>query len=414
MNQENRILYIEKRLDTIEQRLNVLDIGKKNVNIKIWRDELDQINVQTVIVRPETGRCELKSQTWNPIKLLTRGSRHKNLYNKDVENENHEVSDFKSFMNVILGEKGKRTFTYCFKSNGDLNMCETLHEIDDNKCKHMYVCYDKQHICSAGIIVFKRFNDSFKIYIDNMSGTYFTREDDPKILKTSIASSFPSDVGIEDMITTINPRGNERDKEIFCSSDGTDEQGRPTRLFENSIDFFKICDDNIDYVQNRDDILPENDYSPRISEVSNMESTITEQPQEQHLQEPLELLVDPYPETETPDVYPYNAPGGPPQEENNFSFKKSLKKIFGLSGAKHYKKKHMPTKSINKSKGYYKKTKRNNKKPRKKSIKYNPSNMVLQNNKKPRKKSIKYNKKNIEQNLYNPSNMVLQNNKLQY
>ena len=393
MNQENRILSLENRIDTIEQRLNVLDIGKKNVNINIWRDELDQINVQTVIVRPETGSCELKSQTWNPIKLLTRGSRHKNLYNKDVENENHEVSDFKSFMNVILGEKGKRTFTYCFKSNGDLNMCETLHEIDDNKCKHMYVCYDKQHICSAGIIVFKRFNDSFKIYIDNMSGTYFTREDDPKILKTSIASSFPSDVGIEDMITTINPRGNERDKEIFCSSDGTDEQGRPTRLFENSIDFFKICDDNIDYVQNKDDILPENDYSPRISEVSNMESTITEQPQE-----PLELLVDPYPETETQDVYPYNAPEGPPQEENKFSFKKSFKKIFGMSGAKQYKKKHIPkksiNKSINKSKGYYKKTKRNNKKPR--------------------KKSIKYNKKNIEQNLYNPSNMVLQNNKLQY
>ena len=229
----DKLSNVVDRLNTLEERINVVDIGKKNINIKIWRSPDNQINVQTVIARPEKGTCKLRSHTWNPIKLLTRGKAHKKLYNEKTQSETYTIKTFEEFMDTIIGDKGKRTFTYCLKSDGDLNLCETIGPEDDYKCKHMYVCYDKKHICSAGIIVFKK-EGGHMIYIDNMSGTYFTRKENLEILKNCIASSFPGEYDrIKNLIETINPSiekgGTQDERDIFCKE------------FGNSIDYYKIC-----------------------------------------------------------------------------------------------------------------------------------------------------------------------------
>jgi len=335
MESEARIESIENRLNIMEQRVNVLDIGKKNVNIKIWRDSLDLIKVKTVLVRPESGACKLKAQTWNPEKLLMRGSRHRKLYEDNGTNENHTTNTYIEFMNIIMGEKDKRTFTYCFKSDGDLNLCETVHEIDDNKCKHMYVCYDKQNICSAGIMVFKRVEDSFEIYIDNMSGTYFTGDDDTEILKNSIILSFPEGNNIGDKISTISPRSNVEDLEKFCSYDGYDRKNRPTQLFENSIDFSKLCEgENAPEIQ-----LEDMEYESGSEPVTSVDSPLSRDSMGVDVIDN-ELLMAP---ATTEPLHQYDENQVIPRKK--LSRTQSLRRSFGkLFGAKKYQKKKKPTK----------------------------------------------------------------------
>lgn len=335
MGSEERLMAIENRLNIIEQRVSVLDIGKKNINIKIWRDTLDLLNVKTTLVRPESGACTLKSQTWNPEKLLMRGKRHGKLYADDGTNEDHTTNTYVEFMDIIMGEKDKRTFTYCFKSDGDLNLCETLHEIDDNKCKHMYVCYDKQNICSAGIMVFKKVEGSFEIYIDNMSGTYFTRDDDTEILKNSIILSFPEGDNIGNQISTISPRSNKEDLEKFCSYDGYDEKNRPTQLFENSIDFSKLCegenapDVQLAGIQYDSDSDPATSVDSPLSRNSIGDVDVTDN----------ELLMNQIPRESQPQ---YDDDIEPPQQKSSLT--QRLRRSFGnLFGAKKYQKKKRKT-----------------------------------------------------------------------
>jgi len=334
MGSEARFESIENRLNIMEQRVNVLDIGKKNVQIQIWRDTLDLINVKTVLVRPESGACKLKSQTWNPEKLLMRGRRHQKLYEDKGTNENHTTNTYIEFMNIIMGKKDKRTFTYCFKSDGDLNLCETVHEIDDNKCKHMYVCYDKQNICSAGIMVFKRVEGSFKIYIDNMSGTYFTGDDDTEILKNSIILSFPEGDNIGNKISTISPRSNGKDLEKFCSYDGYDRKNRPTQLFENSIDFSKLCEgDNAPDIQ-----LEDMEYESGSEPVTPVDSPSSRDSMGVDVIDNELLMAPAAPEP----LHQYVENEVIPQK---LSRTKRLRRSFGkLFGAKKYQKKKKPTK----------------------------------------------------------------------
>jgi len=337
MVSEERLIAIENRLNIMEQRVNVLDIGKKNVNIKIWRDPLDLLNVKTTLVRPESGVCTLKSQTWNPEKLLLRGRRHGKLY--DGPNEDHTTNTYIEFMNIIMGEKDKRTFTYCFKSDGALNLCETLHEIDDNKCKHMYVCYDKQNICSAGIMVFKKVEDSFEIYIDNMSGTYFTGDDDTEILKNSIILSFPEGDNIGNNISTISPRSNKEDLEKFCSYDGYDKKNRPTQLFENSIDFGKLCEgENAPDVQ-----LDDMQYDSGSEPATSVDSPVSRDSIGDGDVIDNELLMNQIPTESQPQYQPqYQDNIEIPQKKSSLT--QRLRRSFGnLFGAKKYQKKKRKT-----------------------------------------------------------------------
>lgn len=115
----------------------------------------------------------------------------------------------------INNDNNTLTFTYCYKSDGRLYLCNTKGKVDDEKCKHAWLCNKIQGICSAGIMMFSR-NDK-TIHIDNMSGTYKTSNENLKILKAAFEISFP---GIN--INLLTPMEDNKKNEQYCDVMTTD------------------------------------------------------------------------------------------------------------------------------------------------------------------------------------------------
>ena len=82
-------------------------------------------------------------------------------------------------------------FTYCYKSDGRLYLCNTVGPKDDAKCKHAWLCNKLEGIAAAGIMQFSKKGDTNIIYIDNLSGTYKTKDTDLDVIKDDFKNSFP-------------------------------------------------------------------------------------------------------------------------------------------------------------------------------------------------------------------------------
>ena len=146
------------------------------------------------------------------------------LYNKNNINKFISVNTFSDFIKTILNGHKTKTFTYCFKNNGKLYLCQTYSSADDLKCKHQFLCNSLSNICAAGIIVFK---DNESIFIDNLSGTYLPEKHNIMMLKESLMNSFGKH--IDNKIHIIMPLSNINDKNKYCEH------------FKNSVDYEKYC-----------------------------------------------------------------------------------------------------------------------------------------------------------------------------
>jgi len=167
-----------------------------------------------------------------------------------------------------------------------------------------------------------------------MSGTYFTGDDDTEILKNSIILSFPEGDNIGNKISTISPRSNVKDLEKFCSYDGYDRKNRPTQLFENSIDFSKLCEgDNAPDIQ-----LEDMEYESGSEPVTPVDSPSSRDSMGVDVIDNELLMAPAAPEP----LHQYVENEVIPQK---LSRTKRLRRSFGkLFGAKKYQKKKKPTK----------------------------------------------------------------------
>ena len=152
--------------------------------------------------------CSLVSH--KPRRMIFSEDRHKQLFSTEKHTK-VIINSIDKLYDILCENDPSSTFTYCYKSSGQLLLCKTNGKRDDMRCKHAWLCNSSNNICSSGIIMFD--NLVKKIYIDNLSGTYRPKLQNLYIIQEVLKYNFQK-INIQ----ILKPLTNKLDLKKYCKT----------------------------------------------------------------------------------------------------------------------------------------------------------------------------------------------------